>query len=64
MEMNLFEVAGEKYTRFKILLSEYRLLKKSLDRIGLTEPSKKSSRYIYFEAKGDFLNKPKAEVNL
>ena len=56
MEMKLFEVAGEKYTLFKIVRSQYPMFKKILHSIGLVKPSKVSTRFVYFEAKGDFLN--------
>jgi hypothetical protein len=56
MEMKLFEIAGERYTRIKVSLSQYRFVKNILAKHGITEPSKKSSRYIYFEVKGDLLN--------
>lgn len=59
MEMRIFERDGERWTRFKILLSQYRGFKKMMDNFGMTQPVKKNSRYIYFEAKGDFLNAKK-----
>lgn len=61
MEMNLFEIAGEVHTRIKILKSQYSLFKKILASCGITKPSKASSRYIYFEIKGDLLNSKKVE---
>lgn len=61
MEMSLFEVAGEKYTRFKILRSQYSMFKKILGEFGIVKPSKISSRYVYFEAEGDFLNNKRSE---
>ena len=56
MEVKIFERDGERWTRFKVLLSRYRGFKKLLDSYGMKEPVKKSSRYLYFEVKGDVLN--------
>lgn len=56
MEIKIFEVAGEKFTRFKVRRKEYPLVKAILDKYGITIPVKKSSRFIYFEAKGDYIN--------
>ncbi|TCL40005.1 hypothetical protein EV210_101205 [Anaerospora hongkongensis] len=59
MELSIFEVAGETFTRFKVLKSQYPLYKGLLNKYGITTPAKQSSRYIYFEAKGDYLNSKK-----
>jgi len=56
MVMSIFEVAGEVYTRFRVSIKQYPAFKKLLDKYGITECIKKSSRFIYFEAKGDYLN--------
>ncbi len=62
MEVKLFERDGERWTLFKVLLSQYRGFKKLLDSYGMTEPVKKSSRYLYFEVKGDVLNNKEAKA--
>lgn len=55
MEMTLFTKNKENWTRFKIGLKEiYTMLPKVLFALG--EPTKKSSRFYYWEKKGDFLN--------
>ena len=58
MEMLLIKKDKKDWTRFKLTLEEFSELKWLLDKFGIdTEnPSKKSSRFIYFEKEGDFLN--------
>jgi hypothetical protein len=56
MQLDLFEINGETWTRFKVLKSQYRIVEKILNKFGINKPSKESNRYIYFEVKGDFLN--------
>jgi hypothetical protein len=56
MEMRIFEVAGETFTRFKVPKSEFPIVKRLLTAHGITTPTKKNSRFVYFEAKGDYLN--------
>lgn len=61
MEIRLFTVAGKTFTRFKVLISQYRMFGKILKSYGITKPTKQNSRYVYFEAEGDFLNAKEAE---
>ena len=60
MEMSIFEKGGKTYTRFKITLKEYKLkfLRGLLTKYGIdtSAPTKKNSRYIYFEKEGDWIN--------
>lgn len=57
MLTSIFERDGKKWTRFKVKVKELqiyaRLLKKWVD---INKPTRKSSRYIYFEVEGDLLN--------
>ena len=62
MEVKIFEQDGERWTRFKVLVSQYCGFKEVLDSIGLKKPVKKSSRYLYFEVKGDVLNNKEART--
>ena len=61
MEMNLITVARKTFTRFKLSLKEYNdptsPYKRILNKYGVTNPTKKSSRFIYFEMEGDWINK-------
>ena len=60
MEVSIFERDGETWTRFKIKAKELNiyvgLIKKYVD---VTNPVKKNSRFVYFECKGDLLNRKK-----
>lgn len=62
MDMTLFQKDGEDWTRFRISISqlwrygEYLKIKYGID---TSKPTKKNSRYIYFECKGDWLNEKK-----
>ena len=58
MEMSLVKKDKKDWTRFKLTLKEFSELKGLLDKFGIdtASPSKKSSRFIYFEKEGDFLN--------
>lgn len=57
METSIFERDGKTWTRFKVKVKELwvysQLLKKYVD---IKKPVRQSSRYIYFEVEGDFLN--------
>lgn len=57
METSIFERDGKTWTRFKVKAKELqiyaRLLKKWVD---INKPTRQSSRYIYFEVEGDWLN--------
>lgn len=59
MDMKIIEINGETYTRFKVLRSQFQLFKSLLAAHGIKKPTKVSSRYVYFEAKGDYLNAKK-----
>ncbi|WP_173585614.1 hypothetical protein [Ruminiclostridium josui] len=52
MELNLIDKNGKTYTRFKIGNKELTTLPKKWV-VALGQPSKKSSRFTYFEAEGD-----------
>lgn len=58
METSIFTRDGKTWTRFKVKVKDFqmyaRLLKKYVD---INKPVKQSSRYIYFEAEGDLLNR-------
>lgn len=59
MEMSLFKKDGEVWTRFKVSVKQFRNWKTILEikySVDTRKPVKESSRYIYFEQKGDFLN--------
>ena len=58
MEMSLVKKKKKDWTRFKLTLKEFSELRGLLDKFGIDtdNPSKKSSRFIYFEKEGDFLN--------
>lgn len=58
MEMSLIKKDKKDWTRFKLTLKEFSELKGLLDKFGIdtASPSKESSRFIYFEKEGDFLN--------
>lgn len=58
MEMSLIKKDKKDWTRFKLTLKEFSELRGLLDKFGIdtSSPSKKSSRFIYFEKEGDFLN--------
>ena len=67
MEVSLFTKNKETWTRFKISVNEleledYRDIKSIAFILG--EPIKKSSRYYYWEIKGDYVNvRPRMKVN-
>lgn len=58
MEMSLIKKEKKEYTRFKLTLKEFQELRPLLNKFGIdtNNPTKKSSRFIYFEKEGDFLN--------
>ena len=59
METSLFKKDGKVYTRFKVSLKncwKWKPYLKAKYNIDMDNPSKKSSRYIYFEKEGDYLN--------
>ena len=58
MEISLIKKNKKDWTRFKLTLKEFSELRGLLSKFGIdTEnPSKKNSRFIYFEKEGDFLN--------
>ena len=56
MEMILFVKDGKTYTRFKVERKELPKFSKMLFEINAWPPSKASSRFVYFEVEGDFLN--------
>lgn len=61
MEMTLIKKDKRGYTRFKLTIKEFSELRPLLSKFGIDvdNPSKKSSRFIYFEIEGDFLNRRK-----
>lgn len=62
METSIFKRDGEVWTRFKIPVGDLMiyapLIRKYVD---INKPAKKSSRYIYYECKGDLLNQRKGD---
>lgn len=58
MEMSLIKKDKKDWTRFKLTLKEFSELRGLLDKFGIdtASSSKKSSRFIYFEKEGDYLN--------
>ncbi|WP_462427227.1 hypothetical protein [Fusobacterium varium] len=55
MEMKLFKKGKERWTRFKVGVKEIQFLPIEVI-VALGYPIKKSSRFYYFEKKGDYLN--------
>lgn len=55
MEMSLFTKNKENWTRFKIGIKEMKIMPSKV-LLALGEPVKKSSRFYYWEKKGDYLN--------
>lgn len=59
MDMTLFEKDGKTYTRLKISVKRFWAWKSYIKNkygVDVENPSKKSSRYIYFEVEGDLIN--------
>lgn len=59
MDMTLFEKDGKTYTRLKISIKNFWKYKTYIRLkwgVDMDNPSKKSSRFIYFEVEGDLLN--------
>lgn len=59
MVTSLFKKDGKVWTRFRVPLKSFWGWKpylKAKYNIDTDSPSKKSSRYIYFEKEGDYLN--------
>ena len=59
MEMSLFKKNGKTFTKFRVKLKEfnfYRVLLEIKYCIDTSAPVKKSSKFIYFEKEGDWIN--------
>lgn len=59
MDMTLFEKDGKTYTRLKISIKNFWKWKpyiKAKYGVDTDNPSKKSSRFIYFEVEGDLIH--------
>lgn len=59
MDMSLFKKDGKTFTRFKVPVKsfgKYRLMLEVKYGVDTTKPVKISSRYKYFEKKGDWIN--------
>lgn len=58
MEMSIFKKDDKTYTRFKVILKEFKFWRDMLIKYGIdvSKPVKKNSRYIYFEKEGDWIN--------
>lgn len=59
MEMSLLKKDDKTWTRFKCSLKEFSYWQALLEikySIDTKEPSKKNSRFIYFEKEGDLIN--------
>lgn len=58
MEMALFEKNGKTYTRLKISIKNFGIWKPYIKvkfGVDTDSPSKKSSRFIYFDVEGDLI---------
>lgn len=63
METSIFKKDGEIWTRFKIPIMDLKIYAPIIRKyVDINNPTKKSSRYIYYEHKGDLLNHKKQEV--
>lgn len=57
MEISIFERDGKTWTRFKVKIKELRIYARLLKKwVDINKPVKQSSRFIYFEVEGDWLN--------
>ena len=59
MEMSLFKKNGKTFTKFRVKLKEfdfYRVLLEIKYCVDTSAPVKKSSKFIYFEKEGDWIN--------
>lgn len=59
MDMTLFEKDGKTYTRLKISIKRFWRWKtyiKTKYGVDTNNPSKKNSRFIYFEVEGDLIS--------
>lgn len=59
MDMTLFEKDGKAYTRLRISIKNFWKWKpyiKAKYGVDTDNPSKKSSRFIYFEVEGDLIH--------
>lgn len=59
MEMSLFDRDGKTWTRFKIKVRElptWKSYARYTYGLFFDQPVKKNSRFIYYEAEGDYLN--------
>jgi hypothetical protein len=56
MQMKLIEKNSEDWTQFKISVKELNSIPALIIKAYGYEPIKVSSRYTYYEIKGDFLN--------
>lgn len=64
METSIFKRDGETWTRFKIPVGDLTIYAPIIRKyVDINKPAKKSSRYIYYECKGDLLN-PRKEGKL
>ena len=64
METSIFKRDGEIWTRFKIPVRDLAIYSPLIRKyVDINEPVKKSSRYVYYECKGDLLN-PRKEGKL
>lgn len=59
MDMTLFEKDRKTFTRLKISIKNFRKWKPYIKEkygVDTDNPSKKNSRFIYFEVEGDLIN--------
>lgn len=57
MEISIFERDGKTWTIFKVKIKELRIYARLLKKwVDINKPVKQSSRFIYFEVEGDWLN--------
>ena len=55
--MSIFKRGGEIWTRFKIPVKDLAIYSAIIRKyVDIKNPTKKSSRYVYYECKGDLLN--------
>ena len=57
MKTSIFERDGETWTRFKVPVRDLKTYAQIIRKyVDINSPVRKSSRYVYYERKGDLLN--------
>lgn len=60
MDMKLFQKDGKTYTQIRILIRSLWRWEEYIEskfEVDISNPSKKNSRYIYYEVEGDLINR-------